>query len=354
MRNRTTSSSLIAAVLMFSSLTTTAAEGQPGLPAEVVKTRKDTVTNDINAVGTLRGNETVTLRPELTAIVKSIDFEEGSKVKKGSLLVQLDDDQYRAQVKEAEARVRQSDAENRRVQKLFRNGVGSETDRDTTLASMEINQAQLELAKINLAKTRIAAPFDGITGLRMFSPGDYINAGTELLEVVDISRMKVDFAIPEIHLTRIAVGQPLDVSLDAFPTETFKGKITAISPLIDEKGRSIRVRGEIDNSDGRLRPGLFAQIRLTTSSEQSLTLPEEALIPQGNQYFVYRVKDKTIEIVPVKIQQRKNTRVAVTGPLNEGDVVVTAGQLKLRPGAPVTPIFVDGSKADAVAGSDAE
>ena len=352
MRIRNTSGTLIAAVLMFSSISTLAEGAPQGLPAEVVKARKETVTNDIHAVGTLRGNETVTLRPELTAIVESIAFEEGSKVKKGAVLIQLDDDQYRAQVKEAEARVRQSGAENRRIQKLFQNGVGSETDRDTSLAAIEINEAQLDLARLNLAKTRITAPFAGITGLRMFSPGDYINAGTELLELVDISRMKVDFAVPEIHLSRVSVGQPLEVRLAAFPGETFAGKITAISPLINERGRSIQVRGEIDNQEGRLRPGLFAEIRLTTSSQEALTVPEEALIPQGNQYFVYRVKDNTIDMVPVKIQQRKDTRVALSGPLAEGDVVVTAGQLKLQPGSPVTPIFTDGSQP--VAGGDNE
>ena len=157
MRIRNTSGTLIAAVLMFSSISTLAEGAPQGLPAEVVKARKETVTNDIHAVGTLRGNETVTLRPELTAIVESIAFEEGSKVKKGAVLIQLDDDQYRAQVKEAEARVRQSGAENRRIQKLFQNGVGSETDRDTSLAAIEINEAQLDLARLK-ARTGAEIP----------------------------------------------------------------------------------------------------------------------------------------------------------------------------------------------------
>ena len=323
------------------------AEGEQkpqGLPAEVATAKTETVTDDVLAVGSLRANESVTLRPELTAIVKSISFSEGDKVSKGSVLIQLDDNQYRAQVAEAEARVRQSQAENRRVQKLFQNGVGSETDRDTSLASMQINEAQLQLARITLEKTRIQAPFDGIAGLRTFSPGDYINAGTELLEVVDISRMKIDFAVPEIYLSRIHNGQPLEISLAAFPNQTFVGKVSAISPVVDEKGRSLQVRGEIENKEGLLRPGLFAEVKLITDSRQALTVPEEALIPQGNQYFVYRVNNNTIDMVPVNIQQRKDTRVAISGPLAAGDVVVTAGQLKLRPGSPVTPIFTDGSQ----------
>lgn len=332
-------------ILLLSMAGTAIAEGAPqGLPAEVITLKEKTLESNIYSIGTLEADEAVMLRPELTGIIIAIPFKEGGKVKKGDTLVQLDDAQYRAQVTEAEARVKLSDSENRRVQKLFTKGVGSETDRDTTQANMKINDAQLDMAKINLEKTRIRAPFNGITGLRQFSPGDYINAGTELVQLVNIDKMKVDFSIPEIHLLNVNVGQSFTIVLPAFPGRQFVGHVSAISPIIDKKGRSISVRGMVDNKEGVLRPGLFAEVVLTTESTSSLSVPEEALIPQGNQYFVYRVVDQKIDMVPVSIIQRKKGAVAISGPLNTGDVIVTAGQLKLQPGSPVTAIFVDGSQ----------
>lgn len=324
---------------------TVAAEGAPqGLPAEVITLKEQTVASNIYSIGTLEADESVLLRPELTGKIISIPFKEGGKVKKGDTLVQLDDAQYRAQVTEAEARVKQSDSENRRVQKLFTKGVGSETDRDSTQATMKINTAQLDMAKINLEKTRIRAPFDGITGLRYFSPGDYVNAGSELVQLVNIDKMKVDFSIPEIHLLNVSVGQSFTIISPAFPGREFVGKVSAISPVIDEKARSISVRGMVDNKEGVLRPGLFAEVVLTTDSKTALSVPEEALIPQGNQYFVYRVIEQKIDMVPITIIQRKKGAVAIAGPLSAGDVIVTAGQLKLQPGSPVTAIFIDGSQ----------
>lgn len=332
-----------------------AAEGPQGLPAEVITLQESSMDSNIHSIGTLEADESVVLRPELTGKIIAIPFREGVRVKKGDVLVQIDDAQYRAQVAEAKARVTQSDSENRRAQKLFKQGVGAETDRDLAQANMEINDAQLEMAKINLQKTRIVAPFDGITGLRKFSPGDYINAGTELVQLVNIDKMKVDFSIPEIHLQEVRVGQTFGISLPAFPGRTFVGEISAISPVIDAKGRSISVRGIVNNKEGILRPGLFAEVLLTTNSTSALTVPEEALIPQGSQYFLYRVVDQKIDMVPITILQRKKGSVAISGPLKAGDVIVTAGQLKLQPGSPVTAIFVDGSQpapASAAAPSD--
>jgi membrane fusion protein (multidrug efflux system) len=336
---------LLIPTLLLSFASTAVAEGAPqGLPAEVITLKERAVNANIYSIGTLEADESVLLRPELTGKIIAIPFQEGGKVKKGDILVQLDDAQYRAQVAEAEARVKQSDSENRRVEKLFNRGVGSETDRDGTQATMKINTAQLDMAKINLEKTRIRAPFDGITGLRQFSPGDYINAGSELVQLVNIDKMKVDFSIPEIHLLNVSVGQAFSIRLPSFPGREFVGKVSAISPVIDEKGRSISVRGMVDNKEGVLRPGLFAEVILTTDSKTALSVPEEALIPQGNQYFVYRVVEQKIDMVPITIIQRKQGAVAISGPLNSGDVIVTAGQLKLQPGSPVTPMFVDGSQ----------
>jgi membrane fusion protein (multidrug efflux system) len=324
------------------SLTLSATTSAQGLPAEVVNASEQNVPTYIEAVGTLKANESLILRPEITGRVKTITFTEGQKVQKGATLVQLDAAMYRAQVNEAKARVALSETEYQRVNKLFKNGAISETVKDSALAQMQINEAQLEQAQVSLEKMTLRAPFTGIVGLRQFSPGEYITAGAEMLEIVDIDSMKLDFRIPEIYLPQIASGQPLNIHLSAFPGEVFTGEVTAISPQISEQGRNILVRAVLPNKDKKLRPGLFAKVQLLVDQQNLIVIPEEAIIPQGKDFLVYIYKDNKVTPMPVQLGQRMKGSVAVTG-INAGDVVITAGQLKLQPGSPITPIFVDGT-----------
>ena len=154
--------------------------------------------------------------------------------------------------------------------------------------------------------------------------------------------MKLDFRIPEVYLPQVAVGQTLSISLSAFPGELFSGNVTAISPQISEQGRNILVRALLPNDDKKLRPGLFAKVQLLVDEQKLVVVPEQALIPQGTGFLVYLYKDDKVTPVPVQLGQRQKGTIALTG-INAGDVVITAGQLKLQPGSPITPIFVDGS-----------
>lgn len=315
-----------------------------GLPAEVVHATEQSIPTYIEAVGSLKANEALILRPEITGRIDKISFDEGQTVTKDTALIHFDDALYRAQVDEAKARVSLSEAEYRRVSKLFKNGAISETAKDSALAQMRINEAQLEQAKFTLNKMTLSAPFTGIVGLRQFSPGDYITAGSDMLEIVDINSMKLDFRIPEVYLPQVAVGQTLSISLSAFPGESFHGSVTAISPQISEQGRNILVRALLPNTDKKLRPGLFAKVQLLVKQQDLIIVPEQALIPQGTGFLVYLYKDEKVTPVPVQLGQRQNGTIALTG-INAGDVVITAGQLKLQPGTGITPIFVDGSTA---------
>ncbi|HCM06559.1 MAG TPA: efflux transporter periplasmic adaptor subunit [Oceanospirillales bacterium] len=313
-----------------------------GLPAEVITASKQSVPTYIEAVGTLKANESLILRPEITGRIEKIAFTEGSVVKKNTTLVQFDAAMYKAQVNEAKARVALSETEYQRVNKLFKNGSISETQRDSALAQMQINEAQLEQAQVTLQKMTLRAPFTGIVGLRQFSPGDYVVAGADMLEIVDIDSMKLDFRIPEIYLPQIAQGQTLTIKLTAFPDEKFEGKVTAISPQISEQGRNILVRAILPNDHKKLRPGLFAKVELLVNEQDLIVVPEQALIPQGTGFLVYLYKDEKVTSVPVQLGQRQKGSISLTG-INAGDVVITAGQLKLQPGSPITPIFVDGT-----------
>jgi len=340
-----TASRLVLATFMATSSLPFIAVAQ-GLPAEVVHAKEQIIATHIEAVGTLKANESLILRPENTGRIDSILFTEGSFVKKGSPLVHFDDSIYKAQVEEAKARVLLSKTEFQRVDKLFNKGATSGTSRDSALAQLQINLAQLDQAKVSLSRMTLKAPFSGIVGLRQFSPGDYITAGSDMLKIVDISKMKLDFKIPEIYLPQVKSGQKLEIKLASFPTHHLIGEVVAISPQISEQGRNILVRASLPNPNNMLRPGLFAKVQLLIKEDLRITVPEEAIIPQGGMFMVYLYKDEKVTPAPIKIIKRFQGQVALTG-INVDDVVITAGQLKLQPGSPITPIFVDGSSSKA-------
>ena len=339
---------------LLSSPLALAADGPPrGIPAEVITAKATTLDTQITAVGSLRANESILLRPEQSGRIEKILFDEGQQVKAGAPLFTLDAAIYQAELKEAEARVHLSEIAYQRAASLLKKRVGSEQERDSTLAQLQVDQAKRALAQTRLNKMRVTAPFTGMAGLRKVSPGDYVTAGQDLVKLTDLSKMKVDFRVPEIYLADIAPNQQLDVQLDAFPGKIFTGTVYAIAPSADNRAHNIELRASIPNEEGRLRPGLFAQIRLVLASDNtSILIPEQAIIPNDGGFFVQRVAaGNTIEMVPVKLGQRRPGEVQISSGINAGDVIVTAGQLKLRPGMPVTPIFVDGT-APAVAKGD--
>ncbi len=183
----------------------------------------------------------------------------------------------------------------------------------------------------------IKAPFAGVVGLRSVSLGDYVKEGQDLVNLESIDPLKVDFRVPEVYLKQVGVGQTLEIGLDALPGKTYEGKVFAINPLVDAGGRAIVIRAQVRNADTALRPGMFARVRLITKSERdTLVVPEQALVPQGEDQYVFKVADGKVTRVKVETGQRRDARVEVTKGVDAGDVVVTAGQLKLRDGMAVT------------------
>ncbi|MFC6669038.1 efflux RND transporter periplasmic adaptor subunit [Marinobacterium aestuariivivens] len=320
-----------------------------GLPAEVIHLRPAPLTPTIEAVGNLEANERVMIRPEQAGQIRDIRFEEGQSVKRGELLFELEASTYEAALQQSQARVNLSLLEYRRAESLLQRKVGSQNDRDTALAQLRVDEAEVSLAQTRLAKMSIRAPFDGVAGLRMVSPGDYVSVGQDLVELIDSASMKVDFRIPEIYLPAVAPGQHINVQVDAYPGRRFAGEVYAISPSADARAHNFELRARIPNPDGVLRPGLFAHIELAGETDNAaLLIPEQAVIPQNGQAAVMRVDDQnSIEVVSVELGQRRPGQVQVVSGLAAGDVIVTAGQLKLHPGMPVTPIFVDGSNSTA-------
>ena len=328
---------------------TASAQGGPGgqMPptaVETVQVAPQSLSRTISAVGSLRANESVTIRPEVPGKLEKVHFEEGQRVAAGTPLFTLDASLVRAEVREWEANVGKSQRDTTRAQELSERKLIAQQDLDAKRSELAVNQARLSSAKTRLAKTVITAPFAGVVGLRQVSPGEYVEAGQALVDLVQLDPLKLEFRVPEIHLGKIATGQVVAVELDAFPGEKFPGTVYAVDAMVDPQARNVALRAELDNEDGRLRPGLFARVSLELGSKaDALLVPEQALWPQGDKQFVYVVKDGKADLVEVTTGVRENGKVEIVSGLAPDAIVITAGQLKIGPGSPVLAVPAAGA-----------
>lgn len=321
------------------------------LPVEISTVTVSPLTDGIEAVGTLRSGETVIIRPEIAGRISRILFEEGRPVTVGTPLVELDASTYMAEVAVARADLALAEAEAERARTLFAQKAGTARARDEATARLATTKAALQLAEAQFAKTRIVAPFSGILGLREVSVGEVVQPGQAMVNLESIDPLKLDFAVPETMLTRLAVGQTVDIILDARPGEHFAGTVYAINPAIDDAGRAIQLRALVPNADGRLRPGLFARARLDTAATgDSITVPEQALTARHGKVYVYKVTGDTVAETEVTLGRRLSGSVEVLSGLGPGDTIVTAGQQRLRDGAKIEVVTPDGTPAQRTGG----
>ena len=290
----------------------------------------------ITAVGSVRSDESVTLRPEVTGRIAEIRFREGQQVQKGALLVKLDDSVAKADAEQARANLWLAKAKSDRAAELQQKGFVSAQAKDEAEGSLRVAQATVQSAEARLAKMEIRAPFSGVIGLRQVSVGDYVKDGQDMVNLEAIEALKVDFKVPETFLRQVQVGQSMQLTLDAIPGRTYEGKVLAINPLVDAAGRSVVIRAQIRNTNATLRPGMFARVRLITDAKaDTLVVPEQALVPQGEDQFVFKVVDDRAQRTRVEIGQRRDGKVEILRGVAAKDMVVTAGQLKIRDGTVV-------------------
>ncbi|MEO7392204.1 MAG: efflux RND transporter periplasmic adaptor subunit [Ramlibacter sp.] len=325
--------------------------GSAGGPArapavEVARVEVMKITDDTQAVGSLRSRQSVILRPEVSGRVTQLNFRDGERVRRGQLLVQLDDQLPLAQVQQAQAELSIAQANHKRNQELVGQGFISQRSVEESSANLQVSQAKLELARATAARLRIVAPFDGIAGIRNISVGDYLKDGADIVNIEDMDAIFVDFRLPERFQTKIRRGQTALVDLDALPGRKYAAVIQAIDPLVEANGRSVGVRGCVDNRQLQLRPGMFARITAVFGQRDSAkVIPEEAILPQAGRQFVIRLVDgpdqdtKIAQRVEVKVGIRRPGRVEITDGLQAGDTIVTAGQQRVqKDGMPVRVI----------------
>ncbi|BEU97278.1 efflux RND transporter periplasmic adaptor subunit [Acidovorax sp. DW039] len=322
----------------------TSAAGKPGAPGagrpvmvEATSVRQMALRDDAEAVGSLRSRRSVVLRPEISGRITLLNFTDGQRVRKGQLLVQLDDQLPRAQVQQSRAELSIARANHKRNQELVAQGFISQRSVDESAANLEVAEAKLALAEATAQRLRIVAPFDGVAGIRGVNVGDYLKDGADIVNLEDLDAVYVDFRLPERLQNKVKTGQTARVAFDALPGVQYAATIQAINPQIDADGRSLAVRGCIDNRRQQLRPGMFARVTAVFGERaDARVIPEEAIVPDGANPYVLRIVagkedgSKVAKRTPVRLGARTPGYVEVVEGLAAGDVVVTAGQQRLQ------------------------
>lgn len=304
---------------------------------EVARVELAQLADDTRAVGSLRSRRGVVLRPEISGRITRLNFTDGQRVRKGQVLVQLDDQLPQAQVQQSQAELSIALANQKRNQELVAQNFISQRSLDESAANLQVAQAKLALAKATAARLKIIAPFDGIVGIRQVNVGDYLKDGADIVNIEDIDAIYVDFRLPERFQAKVRRGQTALLDIDALPGQAYTAQIQAIDPLIDANGRSVGIRGCIDNRALQLRPGMFARVNTVFGvRENASVIPEEAIIPQGGKQFVIKLLDgpseqtRTTQRVEVKVGLRSPVKVEILQGLAPGDTVVRTGQQRLQ------------------------
>ncbi len=287
----------------------------------------------IEALGTARASESVTLTAQVTETVARIHFEDGQTVRKGTILVELDHAEEDAQLAEAEATLEEAERQLARIRELVARGNATAATLDEQMRDVAQARARIAQVKARIATRVIRAPFDGMLGLRQVSVGALVTPGTVISTIDDITPILLDFSVPERFLSALALGQTIRARAAAFPDRLFSGRIVAIAPRVDPVTRAVTVRAELPNADQLLRPGMLLEVAVIGRTWRSLAVPEEALLLIGRQHYVYVIRpDGTAERRKVTIGRRLPGIVEVTQGLAAGEKVVVAGILRLRPG----------------------
>lgn len=310
------------------------AQGRRSGPAlvETAQAEMRKLSETVEAVGTTRARQSIDIVPQASGRVEELFFTAGQRVKQGAVLVRLDDTIERANQTEAKAKLTERERVLERVTQLRgSNAVAVATLEDATARLAEA-RAELDRADQRLAERTIYAPFAGTVGLAEVDFGARVSAGTFIARLDDLSEVEVEFSLPETLFARVKTGQDVTASSAAFPGHTFTGKIEAVDSRIDPVSRAFRTRAVIPNPSGTLPAGMFMSLELTLSQSDRLVVPEEAIIFQAAETYVFRASDGKAERVSVRTGPRRDGLVVILEGLSEGDEVIVRGLHRVRNG----------------------
>ena len=318
-----------------------APKGPAAMPVKAVAAKTAPAVDEAGAVGSLRADESVVIRPEIAGRIAEIRFSEGQNVARGAVLVRLDQSELGAVVASSRAQLKLEAQKMERAEDLQKKGFISQQGLDDQRTSLARARAKLAEDEARLAKTEMRAAFAGVAGLRQVSEGQYVAAGTDIARLEKIDQLKLDFRIPEAFIARVKPGQPVRVLVDAYRDKAFSGSVYAIEPGIDDQTRTIQLRARVANADLQLRPGMFARVQVQLGvREKAVWIPEAAIVPKGQDSFVFRVASPAngvgkAELVRVQTGARKVGEVEILKGIAEGELVVTEGTQKIGPGSAV-------------------
>jgi membrane fusion protein (multidrug efflux system) len=315
--------------------------GGPGsfsVMAVVAEAKTERVERQVSLVGSLSARDMVRVAFETDGVVATIAFTAGAGIAKGDLLAELNKEKAKARLDQAEASHKLAEADYHRGRDLLASATISQQEFDRVEAAFREAEAALVLAKEELRDTSIHASFDGQVGERLVSVGQFVTRGMPLTTVVRMDPLDVSFNVPERYLGELELGQSVAFSVVAYPDRAFQGKVVFIDPTVSKETRTVLVKAEVANGDGRLRPGMYGNLSLVLGvREDAVTVPEAAILHAGrSQSVVVRNADGVAEFRPVTVGDRLEGRVVVTQGLAAGEQVVVEGHQKLGPGVPIT------------------
>ena len=297
-------------------------------------------------LGELRSVESVTIKPELAGVIESVGFEEGQAVTQGTVLFQLRDDEQVARLNEAIAQRALAEDEFERTQRLASRNAAAQIQLERDRAELAVARAREERYRVELERTRIRAPFDGVVGARLVSPGARVTPDDALVRIDKVDPMELVFTIPEAALPLARIGAPFELEVASYPGRSFQGTISFVAPTVDPANRRILIKGRVPNPQRELLPGMFATVTAQLAEREAFLVPEEAVVSDPQGFFVWRIgADDGAERVPVEIGNRDGARVEVKAALRPGDRIVTAGTHKVREGQKVTPVTATAAPA---------
>lgn len=293
------------------------------------------IVDEIEALGTARANESIEIQPRISSLIEDFTFEEGQLVRKGQQLVQLEDNEIEAGLRLAEANLSESRSLYNRSKSLADTQAISASTLEELLAQVRVDEASVEAAKARLDNTVIRAPFAGRVGLRRVSPGSFVNTSTVITTLDDVSKIKLDFAVPEAFLTVLKEGMNISAESLVYPDRLFEGTVASIDTRLDPISRAVQVRAILPNDEGLLKPGMFMSVNLKRDRGEVVVAPEQAIVPEGGNQYVFVVADGTAEKRQVVLGRRIPGYVAIESGLEAGESVITEGTHKVTDGSAV-------------------
>jgi membrane fusion protein (multidrug efflux system) len=312
-------------------------DGPPPSVVDLALVESRLFSERVEVVGQLAAAESVVIRPEISGVVESIGFQEGQRVAAGDTLFVLRSEEQRAALREAEAnRVLAADVFER-TEKLSKVRVSAASELTRARAGVAAAEAVVDLARVDVERTRIRAPFDGALGARHVSPGDRIDSDVALVQIDAVDRLQLQFSLPEKAIALAEPGLEVIARVAAYPDEGFAGVVYFVSPALDQDSRRLALKAWVPNAEGRLRPGMFSRVELEVErTEQAVVIPESAIASDASGSYVWRVNsDSLAERASVELGTRREGQVVVVSGLASGETIVTSGTHKVFEGGGV-------------------